>query len=158
MTPFAQRSLAGFKFPLWLIPFTALMAVGSARAEDIKVEVILVWATSDEDDKKDAEKKHKELSQIVAKELKEPFKWKYYFEVNKKSGEIASRSSKAFRVSSKCEVKVTELAGPDVIVELFGEGKPVNRIKEGLHPGKLISIGQAEKQGGAWFVVVHRPK
>ena len=143
----------------WLLVMacSCLTAI-SARAADLQVEVTLVWATSDEEHKSLAEKRQqlKPLDPKLAKEFQEPFKWKYYFQCKKQEGIVPRRGSKVFKMSPKCEVKVTELAGPEVMVELLGEGKPVNRTKKPLKPGELITIGHGDKAGSAWFIVVQR--
>ena len=156
----SPQLVARFSARVWLALMvgSSFLGVSSVKAEDIKVQLTLIWATSDEKEKKDAEKTYKEIAPELAKEFQEPFKWKYYFEIGKTNGLVASRGSKVFKMSEKCEVKVTELPGPDVTVELFGQGKPVNKTTKSLQPGELVTIGQSDKGGSAWFVVVHRPK
>jgi hypothetical protein len=67
---------------------------------------------------------------------------------------VPSRGSRAFKISDKCTIEITELEGPRVEAKLIGEGKPINRVVEPLTKGKWFSLGGEEKNGTAWFVIV----
>jgi hypothetical protein len=148
-TPFSVHTI----LRLFVLAMLGLGGAWVCEAEDLKLEAMLVWGCNDEKSKE----KHKEVDPAIAKELKGVFQWKYYFEIRKQEGIVPSRGSKQFEMSKKCRVEVTELQGPDVVVELFGEGKPVNKTKKPLQKGEMITIGGGDKEGSAWFVVLRRP-
>jgi hypothetical protein len=121
-------------------------------AEDLKIEATLVWATNSDEVKE----KHKAIDPTLAKELKGIFQWKHYYEIRKTNDVVISRTTKAVKISDKCQVEITELAGPNVEVRLIGEGKPVNKTSKPLQRGEFFTIGGGDKGGGAWFVVIRQ--
>src|SRR5215207_9590560 len=124
-----------------------------ARAEELKIEATLIWATNDE---KFSDPKYKAVDPKLVEELRKIFAWKRYFEVNRQTGVVPNRSTKSFKVSDKCVVEITEIEGPKVEVKLIGEGKPINKTTtKALSRGSYFTLGGGDsKNGSAWFVVI----
>jgi hypothetical protein len=123
-------------------------------AANITLELRLIWCT---DDPKYSDPKHKKVDEAtVAKFRKVPFGWKNYYEVNKVTGMVLSRSTNSFKMSDKCTIVIKELEGPKVEVTLIGEGKEVVKATKQLMKGELTTIGGEDKTktGCAWFVVI----
>ena len=75
-----------------------------AGGSDMTVEAVLVWGTNSE---KPPNKKLKELEPELARKLgKAPYKWKNYFEVNRKTVDIAPSNLKRLPMSEHCELRV----------------------------------------------------
>src|SRR5687768_6468318 len=123
----------------------------SARAEELKIEATLIWATNDE---KSPNPNHKPVEPKLGESLRKIFTWKNYFEVSRQTGVVPNRGTKPFKVSEKCVVEITELEGPKVEVKLIGEGKPVNKTTKALSRGEFFTLGGDSKNGSAWFVIV----
>lgn len=122
-----------------------------ARAEELRIEATLIWATNDE---KSPNPKHKPVDPKLTQELRKIFAWKNYFEVSRTQGVVPNRGTKPFKVSDKCVVEITELEGPKVEVKLIGEGKPVNKTTKALKRGDYFTLGGDGKNGSAWFVII----
>jgi hypothetical protein len=122
-----------------------------AMAEELKIEATLIWATNEE---KPADPKLKPIDPKFAEELRKIFKWNNYFEVSRTNGVVPNRGSKAFKVSDKCVIEITELEGPTVAVKLIGEGKAVNKTTKALKRGDYFTLGGDSKNGSAWFVII----
>src|SRR5687767_2384846 len=136
----------------WVVLVVGLVAVARpAMAEELKIEATLVWATNEE---KSPDPKHKPVDGKFAGELRKIFAWKNYFEVSRTNGVVPNRGTKAFKVSNKCLIEITELEGPTVEVKLIGEGKPVNKTTKALKRGDYFTLGGDSKNGSAWFVII----
>ena len=139
------------KFPRCLLLFLVLSFAAPAWAEELKVEARLIWGTNDD---KSPDPSHKPVDKDLSTRLRNVFKWKNYFEVNRVNSTIPSRGTKKLEMSKACTVEITELAGPKVEVKLMGKGKMVNRTVEALSRGNCFTIGGPDKNETAWFVVV----
>ena len=126
----------------------ALAAEGKA---DLKFEVQLIWGTNDA---KPSDKGLKEVETKITEGLKGIFKWKNYFEVTRKRMDVGGGATQRLKMSDKCEVEVQSLGGSNVEIRLIGEGKCVNKVKQTISPGKLITIAGGDKNDTAWFVVL----
>ena len=142
-------------FWLWLVG-TGLDGVGQRALAadgkaDLKFEVQLIWGTNDP---KPADKELKEVETKITEGLKGIFKWKNYFEVTRKKMDVGGGATQRLKMSDKCEVEVQSLGGSNVEIRLIGEGKCVNKVKQTISPGKLITIAGGDKNDTAWFVVL----
>jgi hypothetical protein len=135
----------------WVAVLVGLLMTGGLSAADIKVEAVLVWGTNDE---KPKDANLKALDKATAEKLSKVFKWKNYFEVNRKKATIPSRSSSKIAVSKECEVEITEMEGPKVAYRLIGKGNPVNKTVAALTKGESIVIAGEGVNETAWFVVI----
>jgi hypothetical protein len=133
-----------------------LAAAGVGRAQDsLPVELQLIWATNEP---KSPDPKHKPVEADVAKLLENtPYRWKYYFEVNRRVEEVpGDRSLEKVAMSRHCALDIKFLgnhAGKDRMqVKLYGDGKLVSMSKETL---PLLLAGDA-KNDTAWFVLIRK--
>jgi hypothetical protein len=128
-----------------------LLLAAGASASDIKVEAVLAWGTNGE---KPKDANLKVLDKATTEKLTKVFKWKNYFEVNRKKATIPSRSSSKIAVSKECEVEITELEGSKVAYRLIGKGNPVNKTVVALSRGESFVIAGEDKNETAWFIVI----
>ena len=92
---------------LWLAGL--LVSVGTLLAADFKFEAQLIWATNDQ---KSPNPKHKPVEAEVRKKLSDlPLKWKNYFEVNRKTMELARGGSQKVALSEKCTLEIKDVDG-----------------------------------------------
>ncbi|MSU61329.1 MAG: hypothetical protein EXS31_02870 [Pedosphaera sp.] len=118
---------------------------------DWKFEVQLIWGTNDE---KPSGKELKEVEVKITEGLKGIFKWKNYFEVTRKKMDVAGGATQRLKMSDKCDVEVQSLGGSNVEIRLIGEGKCVNKVKQTISAGRLITIAGGDKNDTAWFVIL----
>ncbi len=133
------------------IGLATLLGTGPLTAAELKLELRLIWCTNE----KLPPDKHKEVEPAtVEKFRKVPFRWQYYYEINRVTGTVASRGTKAFKMSEKCTIEITEMAGPKVEAKLIGEGRPVVKTTKNLSPGEWTTIGGDDKDGAGWFILI----
>src|SRR4051812_46973505 len=118
--------------PLFLGIFCLAAMLGFAQSKDadakgksgdLCVEAQLVWGTNDETS---PNPKHKAVDASIAKKLSEsPFKWKNYFEEERKTASVALNGSQKLQMSESCVVELTNLGADKIEVKLVGKGKPV---------------------------------
>ena len=125
-----------------------------AGGSDMTVEAVLVWGTNSE---KPPNKKLKELEPELARKLgKAPYKWKNYFEVNRKTVDIAPSNLKRLPMSEHCELEIKNLGDDRVEVKLIGQGKPVSRNVEPLPMGHTMILSGDDKNDNAWLIVLRQ--
>jgi len=140
-----------FLLRILAVGLATVLGVGPLMAAELKLDLRLIWCT----DEKLPPDKHKEVEPAtVEKFRKVPFKWKYYYEINRVTGTVPSRGTKAFKMSAKCTIEITEMAGPKVEAKLIGEGRPVVKATKNLTPGEWTTIGGDDKDGAGWFVLI----
>jgi hypothetical protein len=123
---------------------------GAARAADsLRAEALLIWGT---DDEKSPDPSHKPVDAALAGQLgKSPYRWKHYFEVNRKVVEIpANKTKKDIAMSEQCKLDIKNFGNDWVEVKLYGKGKLVSTNKERL---PLVLAGYAGNST-AWMVVI----
>jgi len=127
---------------------TALFA-GSARAEDIKIEALLIWG-SNLDTNLNAKVQDTRVTEALAK----AFKWKNYSQITNRTAIIAGDATQTLEMSPKCSIKVKNLGAGKVQVECFGDGKFVSRGDYSLAEGKWFTLAGPDKNDSAWFIVM----
>lgn len=148
-----------FSFSLWRSLLAILAVVGvdcfsmaaQSNAQELKLQVQLVWATNDE---KSPDPLHKELAGGLAKKFAGTYRWKKYFEVNNQSASIAANAGSMVTLSPQCAVEVKNLGGSKIQVTLKGKGKPLVRIVEVITPTEPVIIAGDAQNSTAWFVVI----
>ena len=130
-----------------------LLTVNSAVAEDLKMDVQLIWGTNDE---KSPNPKHKPVDDALGKKLKKIFKWKHYFAVKHETVAVPSRQMRKVEMSRKCSIEIVELQGPKIEVRLFGEGKMINKTTAST--ADIITLAGEDKGETAWFVILQQIK
>ena len=131
------------------LPF--LLAAPFGYAEDLKLEARLIWGTNED---KSSDASHKKVDEKTAKTLADVFKWKHYFVVNTITTNVISRSAVKLQMSEVCQLEIKELQGPQVEVSLIGKGNKVTKMVKPLRKGELFTLGGADKNDTAWFIVV----
>jgi hypothetical protein len=129
-------------------PFVLAAAEGAFQAQ-------LVWGTNGE---KPKDKPLKELDPKLQERLKGVFKWKNYYEVNRKPLPVPKAGAQKVKLSDKCELQVQDLGSSRIEIRLFGEGVLVVKKVQSVIPGEAIVLGGFDKNDTAWFVVVTPPK
>ncbi len=134
----------------------AILAIGlvsslQVQAAELKIESRLIWGTNHE---KVSDPKCKPLDGATEAKLKKVFTWKKYFEVNRTTVTIPSRTTKKIKMSPQCTIDIREMEGPNVEVTLIGEGKPVNKTTYPLKKNESVTIAGDLKDGSAWFVLI----
>ena len=131
--------------PLLLLALVA----GPVRAEDIKIEALLIWASNG-----DTNLNPKVQDTRVTEALAKTFKWKNYSQITNRTAVIAGDATQTLEMSPKCSVKVKNLGAGKVQVECFGEGKFVSRGDYSLAEGKWFTLAGPDKNDSAWFIVM----
>jgi hypothetical protein len=120
---------------------------------EMKFNALLLWGTNGEKPPEAGDLKELDPA-CKAKLEKVPFKWKDIYQVGEphafsiKPGAAAKR----IRLSDKCEIAVEHKDGLNV--ELFGEGKSVQKVKHAMPLTEWLVVGGNDKGMNAWFVVV----
>ncbi len=129
---------------------TTLLA-GVARADQMHVEVILVWATNDE---RSPDPKHKPADAELSRRLrKSPYRWKNYFEVSRQKLAIPTDQAKRdIKISEHCTLDLKNLGDNWAEIKFYGDGRLISTHKEEL---PLILAGDA-KNDTAWLVVIRK--
>lgn len=146
-------STARLAVVVWCLLLCQAVCTSVSAAETSRFEARLIWGT---DGEKPSKPPLKDIDGALAEKLRGIFKWKNYFEVNRKV--LAPSKSGTLRavLSEKAEVEVRELDNNNVEVSLFGEGKHVKKIKQPV-TNKLIVIAGDDKNDTAWFVIITPP-
>lgn len=148
-------SLRSFRsFRVVVVSLLILGMALPAFAANVKIEAKLIWGTNDDADY--TKKKHKRVDEPTTAKLRACFKWKNYWEVTNQVASIPSRGTVALKMSEPCTIKITELEGPKIELELIGKGKPVTRAVKPLVKGELTTIGGEDKNGSAWFILINQ--
>lgn len=141
---------------IWLSAAVVLFGIGQAgaRAQDIKLEVQLVWASNDN---KSPDAKHKPVEADIRKKLQElPLKWTNYFMVKREWIEVPVSASKKASLSEKCAIEVTNVGHSKIQVSLFGKGEQVLNRSQSMPKGEVLVLGGNAPNATAWLVVLKR--
>lgn len=129
-------------------------AASTAMAEDLKLEAHLIWGT---DLEKSPNPEHKPVSPgIRAKLCKLPIKWKNYFEVKRKEFKVAEGETETVKLSKECEIKVKNVDGKSIELEVIGKGVTVGKIVQCLEKGKCLVTGGDAENLTSWFVFLRQ--
>ena len=147
---FSVGHLTFLAFGFWLLATFGVRV----HAGEIKLEAQLIWGTNDE---KSPNPNHKSVDPKVAKKLKKlPFKWQYYFEVNRKQFSVAQGETKKIVLSKDCEIKVRNAGNNSVELQIFGKGESVGKISQALPKDELLVTGGNAANFTSWFVVLQQ--
>jgi hypothetical protein len=123
-----------------------------AGAADLKLEALLIWGTNDE---KSPDPAHRPVDPALAKKLAAlPFKWKNYFEVNRKIFTANDKDYTTNVMSKKCTIAVKDAGNSMIKVKMTGDGKEWHRQVKPLPKGETVIIGGDDKNQSAWLVVL----
>jgi hypothetical protein len=122
-----------------------------ALAEDLKLEVRLIWGTND---KESPNPQHKSIDTPLTRKLAKLFTWKNYFEVNRQEISLALNAAKKVKLREKCLIEVKHLGDARLEVKLYGSGKFVSRTLETIPTGDWLVLAGDSENKTAWFVVL----
>ncbi len=151
-----KRKFGSAAIGLWIFLAGVVSSPDAFSAElvAVKFQAQLVWGTNDE---QSPDPKHKPVEPDVRAKLGElPLKFTNYFEVNRKSVEVASTGASKVPLSEKCQVEVKSLGGSTFEVSLYGKGKEVVKRKQTLVKGEMLVVGGNAPNATAWLVVLKR--
>lgn len=128
--------------------------ISRARAaEELKLKVLLVWAT---DDAKPPEgKDYKPLNPELRKQLNY-LKWKNYFLVKETNAVASTVATNKVALSDKCHIEVKALGNSMVEATLFGKGKEASKVKQTLPKGNILVVGGNAPNETAWLIILKR--
>jgi hypothetical protein len=144
---------------LWLAAIVAFLGLNlprsaSAGSLEMSLEAVLVWGTNLE---KPANKQLKELETELARKMsKTPYKYKNYFEVDRKTVVVSANTTKRIVMSERCELEMRLPAADRIEVKLIGQGKPVSRHIEPLPVGQILILSGDDKDDNAWLIVLRQ--
>jgi hypothetical protein len=95
----------------------------------------------------------KEVDPQLAERLRKVFKWNHYYEIFRKEPVIVGNAAEKVKLSPKCEIELRNIGMPMLEVKLFGEGKLVKTVKQGVTPDLVIG-GDDPKNDSGWFIVI----
>lgn len=126
-----------------------LSLVSVSCAQEIKVEARLIWGTDAE-----TNVNYKVENRHLKEELSRIFKWKMYYQITNNTVAIPLNETRPLEMSSKCLLKVKNLGDSRVEVSCFGSGKLVSKGAYSLPDGKWLTLGGADRNENAWFIVM----
>jgi hypothetical protein len=136
------------------VPAPAKPAAPAPHAvPEMKFKAVLLWGTNGE--KPEGATDLREVDPSCKQKLEKlPFKWKDYYQVGEQHGFAVKPGGPKQRVklSDKCEIEVEHKDGLNV--ELYGEGKSVQKVKHAMPLTEWLVVGGNDKGMNAWFVVV----
>jgi hypothetical protein len=138
------------------VAMALLPALPSAAGpgKELEYEAMLVWAANTETS---PDPDHKPVERDVLKKLRElPLKWKYFFEVKRRSFSLARGQSIRVTLSAKCGIEVKDIDGKHIEVSLIGKGQPVLKQTQSLPPGDMLILGGNAPDETGWLVVLKR--
>ena len=151
--------MSNHTFAVWLSAAVVCLGVSlprhaAAGAAEMTVQAVLVWGTNGE---KPPNKDLKELEPELARKLsKAPYKWKNYFEVDRRLLTVSPSENKHVAMSEHCELEIKNLGDERIEVKLIGRGKPVSRNVESLPPGHTMILSGDDKNDNAWLIVLRQ--
>ena len=143
-----MKILPGFAALLW---FTA---IGLAGDPSLVFYVQLVRG-SDQDSLQQAS--WKPLGPKLSEQLCPKFRWKNYWEVNRKTLNVQPGQPVRVRLSQEREIEIELRTAEESEIRLFTAGKLVRRSRQPTHSRMTIMGGGGDK-AECWFVVVRRDK
>lgn len=149
------RKLTSATLVAW---FTAgiLMALAPARAQAaapaMKIQVVLVWATSQQ-------ATNPPVAADIKKELTQlPLKWPNYYEINRVVFTVPEGQAVKEALSPRCvvEIKNIQQSSSSIEATLYGQGEQVVRRNQTLQKGKIVAFGGNAPDANGWLVVLKR--
>ena len=147
----SKLSAAAF---LIALPLLFATAGATALGSDLRFEVQLLWGTNEA---ASPDPKHKAVDPDIGRKLKAlPLKWSNYFEVNRKTFEVAPSSTNSVSVSQHCGIEVKSLGRSKIEVSQIGKGKLVWKGTQSLPKGDVLVLGGNAPSSSSWLVVLKR--
>ncbi len=129
-------------------------AGATARAAEMKLEVQLIWGTSEA---ASTNANHKPVEPEVQKKLAGlPLRWSHFFEVKRIQFNVPTAASKKEALSEKCQIEVRNLGKAKVEVTLYGKGQVVLQQTQPLPKGEILVLGGNAPNATGWLVTLKR--
>ncbi len=153
-----MNRLLSLKSSAVLLGLVALIFVGLANANDkdgsVTIEAQLIWGTNDETS---PNPKHKAVGPVMAEKLnKSPFKWKRYFEEERKCISVSKDTPQKVELSKSATLVIQNLGDDLIKVKLVGDGKDVAKNTGSIAMGETMLIGGDAKNDTAWFIMLRQ--
>jgi len=137
-----------------IVSALAAFAALSAPAAPLKIEVQLIWGTTNE---VSPNAEHKSIGPELKKKLQElPLKWTNYFEVKRIDVDVPSAGVATVPLSQKCRLEITDRGHSTIQVVLFGKGEKVINRTQALPKGETLILGGNAPGATSWFAVLRR--
>jgi len=131
-----------------------VFAALSASAAGLKIEVQLIWGTTNQ---VSPNAEHKAIGPELKKKLQElPLKWTNYFEVKRIDVDVPSAGVATVPLSQKCRLEITDRGHSTIQVVLFGKGEKVINRTQALPKGETLILGGNAPGATSWFAVLRR--
>ena len=148
------RFLRAVGLTVTTICVVGFVGASSIHAGEVQVEAQLIWGTNDPSS---PNPKHKVVEPAISRKLsKAPFKWKNYFEEERKTVSIPEGTTKKLKMSDSCEVELKNVGGEKIEAKLFGKGKPVNKSVSPLSNDDILIIAGNAENDTAWLVTLRK--
>ena len=126
----------------------------SAPAAGLKIEVQLIWGTTNQSS---PNADHKAIGPQLKKKLQElPLKWTNYFEVKRMDVDVPPAGLAKVPLSEKCRLEIKDLGHSKIQVILFGKGEQVVNRTQALPKGETLILGGNAPGATSWFAVLRR--
>lgn len=123
----------------------------AAATGDVRLVAELIWGTNGP---KPDDTELRPIAPDLEKRLRRIFKWRNYFEIERKV--VVTRAPKPTQVqmSKECRLEILHLGGHEFEIQLFGKGVLVVKKRQRIVPGETVVLGGDDKNDDAWFVVL----
>jgi len=136
---------------VWVL---AAFAAFSAPASGLKIEVQLIWGTTNQ---VSPNAEHKAIGPELKKKLQDlPLKWTNYFEVKRMDVAVPAAGVTNVPLSEKCRLQITDKGHSNIQVVLFGKGEQVVNRTQALPKGETLILGGNAPGATSWFAVLRR--
>ena len=136
---------------LWLVG--GAVALAGVSHKELKLEARLIAGTNEE---KAPTAKQTAVDGELTKTLRKVFKWKNYFEDTRQTAAIPFNAKKKLKLNADTELEITNLGGDRIEVTLQLCGKTMTKSVNTLPEKEWLTLGGADKNNTAWFVVLRR--
>jgi hypothetical protein len=128
--------------------------VSAADAPGMPIEAIMVWATNGE---KPSDPKLKPLDPELTKKFTKTYKWKNYFEVDRKTNSVPVNVVKLVDMSKDCCLEIKNLGTNNrVEVTLIGKLKKVSKHIQSLPASETLILAGDDKDDNAWLIILRQ--
>jgi hypothetical protein len=151
-----MRSLRSWAFTVaaaFVLFATGAFCGAGIVAKDLRLDARLIVGT---DAAASPAAKQKPVDADLSKALRKAFRWKNYFEDNRQSASIPLNGRKRISFGHDTEIEVVNLGGDRVEVMLYLCGKAATKSAHTLSEKEWLTLGGADKNNTAWFVVLRR--
>jgi hypothetical protein len=115
----------------------------------------LIWGTNGTPP---PEKPLRPISPELATRLRRIFKWRNYFEIERKSFPVTASSPAKVEMSRECRLEVRQISPQEFEVQLFGKGVLVVKKRQRLETAESMVLGGDDKNDDAWFVILRHSR